>query len=80
MIVEEVETTPTESAQLVEEFAAPEPSEPEDAATEEARNQIVVSEASASQPIPVAVLRIIEQIKADNVKVNERLDKKDMMF
>ena len=62
MVVEEEEAAPTESAQHIEESAAPEPSapEPEDVATEEALNQIIVSEASASQPILVALLRTIE--------------------
>lgn len=80
MVVKEEEATPTESAQHIEEFAAPNPFEPEDVATEETPNQIVVSEAFVSHPIPVSLMRTIEQIKADNVKVNERLNKQDLMF
>lgn len=47
---------------------------------EEAPNQIIVYEASASQPIPISLPRTIEKIKDDNAKVNERLDKQDLMF
>lgn len=54
--------------------------EPRDSFMEEAPNQIVILKASAFQPILVSLLRIIEQIKADNANVNERLDKQDMMF
>lgn len=81
MVVEEEESPIIEPAQHIE-SAAPKPStpEPEDTAMDESLNQIVVSEASASQPIPVFLLRTIEQIKDDNSKVNERLDKQDLMF
>lgn len=54
--------------------------EPQDYAMEEASTQIVVSEASTSQPIHVALLKTAEEIKADNARVNERLDKQDIMF
>lgn len=42
---------------------------------EEAVTRIIVSEASASRPIHVALLKTIEEIKANNARVNERLDK-----
>ncbi|KAI5383528.1 hypothetical protein KIW84_070782 [Lathyrus oleraceus] len=72
---EEEEAPVTELAQNIE-FSYPEPSvsEPEDSAMEEALNQIIVSEASMFQPIPVSLLRTIEQIKTDNAKVNKRMD------
>lgn len=54
--------------------------EPQDCAMEEVATQIIVSEVSSSQPIPVALLKTIEEIKADNTRVNERLDKHDLMF
>lgn len=63
MVVAEEETTPiTEPAHHIEESVAPKPSapEPKDAEMEEAPNQIVVSEAFASQPILVSLLRTIE--------------------
>lgn len=47
---------------------------------EDVSTQIVVSKASASQPIPIALLKTIEEIKADNARVNECLDKQDLMF
>lgn len=73
---EEEEALTTEPAQNIESATiGPSVPEPEDSSMEEAPNQIVVSKASASQPIPVSLLRTIEQIKADNEKVNEHLDK-----
>lgn len=71
MVVEEEESPITEPYQNIE-SATLEPSslEPKDATMEEAPNQIVVSEASASHPIPVSLLAAIEQIKVDNAKVN----------
>lgn len=47
---------------------------------EKAPTHMVISEAFASYPILNSLLRIIEHIKADNAKVNECLDKQDLMF
>lgn len=79
--MEEEEAAPeTENVQHIE--SAPEPAapEPQNSVMEETPNQIIVSEASISQPILISLLRIIEQIKTDNAKVNERLDEQDLMF
>lgn len=80
--MEKKEVTPkTEIVQHIE--SAPEPttaSDPQDSIMEEAPTQMVVSKAYSSQPILVSILRTIEQIKADNAKVNELLDKQDLMF
>lgn len=54
--------------------------EPQYCAMEEVATQMVVSEASASQPIPISLLRTIKEIKADNAKVNEGLAMQDLMF
>lgn len=78
---EEEEAPETKIVQHIE-SAAPKFYAPEhqDSVMEKAPNQIVFSKASASQPIPDSLLRTIEQIKADNAKVNERMDKKDLIF
>lgn len=80
--MEEEEVAPkTEIIQYIE--STPEPAttfEPQDSVMEEAPTQMVVSEASASQIILVSLLRTIKQIKANNAKANEHLDKQDLMF
>lgn len=59
--------------------------EPQDCVMEAVDAQVVISEthqfeASASQPIHVALMKTNEEIKADNVRVNEHLDKQNLMF
>lgn len=79
--LEEEAASKTETAQHIE--SSPEAivaSESQDCSMEETVSQLVVSEASASQPIPISLLRTIEETKADNAKVNECLDKQDLMF
>lgn len=79
--MEEEVAPETEPVQHIESASKPAATfDPQDSIMEEAPTQMVVSEASASQPISVSFLRRIEQIKDDNSKVNEPLDKKHHMF
>lgn len=52
---------------------------------EEATSRVVVYETRqfevfSSQPIPIVLLKTIEEIKADNARVNKRVDKPYLMF
>lgn len=53
---------------------------PQECVMEETANHVVISEASASQPISITLLKTIEEIKADNARVNDCMDKQDLMF